>query len=140
MVCNDLKMWEKNWQSYLRQTNNKQRNLSSFLTQVALGATHQSQRNGLALLSVHTSKGLEFEVVCIIGMCERTFPDYRAIKGGGKFLEEEEHNAYVALTRSKRLAYLSYPRQKYMPWGEIKPQQASRYLQKMELEIITVPN
>lgn len=142
MVCNDIKMWQENWKSYLRQTNSKQRNLSSFITQVALGATHQPQHHGLALLTVHSAKGLEFEVVCIMGMCQRTFPDYRAIKNGGKFLEEEEHNAYVALTRSKRLAYLTYPRQKYMPWDKIKPkpQQASDYLNKMGLDIITVPN
>jgi DNA helicase-2/ATP-dependent DNA helicase PcrA len=66
-----------------------------------------------------------------MGLCEGTFPDYRAIKGGGKFLKEEKHNAYVALTRSKRLAYFTYPCQKVMPWGETKKQQPSRYLEEM---------
>jgi len=70
-----------------------------------------------------------------MGMCEGTFPYYLAIRKGGKFLAEEEHNAYVALTRSKRLAYFSYPRQKVMPWSQIKKQQPSRYLNKMGLEV-----
>jgi len=137
MVYNDIKMWSQHWQSYVRQTDSEQRSIADFLTQVALGATHQAQRHGLALLTVHTAKGLEFDVVCIMGMCERTFPDYRAIKGGGKFLEEETHNAYVALTRSKRLAYFTYPRQKMMPWGDSKQQQPSRYLKQMKIDVMS---
>ena len=34
--------------------------------------------------------------------------------------------------------HFTYPRQKFLPWGEIKQQQASRYLQQMGLEVMAV--
>jgi len=134
MVDNDLKMWSEHWQSYVKQTDSERRTLPDFLTQVSLGATHQLQNHGLALLTVHTAKGLEFEVVFIMGMSEGVFPDYRAVRQGGKFMREEDNNIYVALTRSKRLAYFTYPLEKLMPWGAIKQQQPSRYIKKMKLD------
>lgn len=93
----------------------------------ALGATQQAAREGVALLTVHSSKGLEFDVVFVAGMVEGVFPDYRAV-GKAKEMAEEARNAFVAVTRSKRLLYLSYPRVRKMPWGDTKVQQPSRYL------------
>ena len=93
----------------------------------ALGATQQAAREGVALLTVHSSKGLEFDVVFVAGMAEGVFPDYRAL-GKAKEMAEEARNAFVAVTRSKRLLYLSYPRLRRMPWGDTKLQQPSRYL------------
>jgi len=135
LVDNDIRLWLEHWRSYVKQTDSERRCLPDFLTQVSLGATHQLQNHGLALLTVHTAKGLEFEVVCIMGMCEGVFPDYRAVKKGGIFMREEDNNIYVALTRSKRIAYFTSPLQKLMPWGAIKRQQASRYLKKMKLTL-----
>jgi len=68
---------------------------------------------------------MEFEVVFLVGMTEGTFPDYRA---KGRSLEEERRNAFVAVTRSKRLLFMSYPRTRVMPWGDTRAQQPSRYL------------
>ena len=59
--------------------------ITSFLGQVALGTTQQPKDDGLALLTVHSAKGMEFDVVFLIGMTEGTFPDYRA---KGRSLEE----------------------------------------------------
>jgi DNA helicase-2/ATP-dependent DNA helicase PcrA len=92
----------------------------------ALGATQQAAREGVALLTVHSSKGLEFDVVFVAGMAEGVFPDYRAL-GKQKEMAEEARNAFVAVTRSRRLLYLSYPRLRRMPWGDTKIQQPSRY-------------
>jgi DNA helicase-2/ATP-dependent DNA helicase PcrA len=95
----------------------------------ALGATQQAAKEGgVALLTVHSSKGLEFDVVFVAGMAEGVFPDYRA---RGKEMAEESRNAFVAVTRSKRLLYLTYPRSRMMPWGERKLQQPSRYLESV---------
>ncbi len=71
---------------------------------------------------------MEFDVVFIVGLVEGTLPDYRS---KGAALEEEKRNAFVAVTRSKRLLYLSYPKEKLMPWGEVKSQTYSRYLKAM---------
>ncbi len=76
---------------------------------------------------MHSSKGLEFEVVFMAGMAEGTFPDYRAT--GPKEREEESRDAFVAATRSKRLLYLSYPETRVIPWGGVRRQQPSRFLQ-----------
>jgi len=102
-------------------------NVGTFLSQVALGTTQQPQQPGVALLTVHSAKGMEFNVVFVIGMCEGTFPDYRASRAAE--LAEEKRNAFVAVTRSRRLLYLSYPEQRIMPWGGIKRQAPSRFLE-----------
>lgn len=55
------------------------------------------------------SKGLQYDVVFVIGLSEGTFPDYRAVNAGGSEMEQEKNNMYVAVTRAKRLCYLSLP-------------------------------
>ncbi|XQM31302.1 3'-5' exonuclease [Burkholderia gladioli] len=70
---------------------------------------------------------MEFDVVFVAGMADGTFPDYRAI-GRQRAMAEESRNAFVAVTRSKRLLYLTYPRVKLMPWGDHRVQQASRFV------------
>jgi len=84
--------------------------------------------SGVVLLTAHMSKGLEFEVVFVIGLTEGTFPDYRAVNSGGEALVQEKNNMYVAATRAKRLCYLSYPQSKRMPWGDTKTQKPSRFI------------
>lgn len=76
-----------------------------------------------------SSKGLEFDVVFIAGMAEGTFPDYRAISA--KEQAEERRNAFVAVTRSKRLLYFSYPATRVMPWGGVHQQTPSRFLSNL---------
>jgi DNA helicase-2/ATP-dependent DNA helicase PcrA len=71
---------------------------------------------------------MEFDVVFLIGMAEGTFPDYRA---KGSALEEERRSAFVAITRSKRLLYVLYPKTRLMPWGAYKAQQPSRFIAQM---------
>ena len=95
-----------------------------------MGTTQQPRHEGLALLTVHSAKGLEFDVVVVVGMAEGIFPDYRAT---GSALEEEKRNAYVAVTRSRRLLAFSYPQVRKMPWGDTRGQQPSRFLAEMGL-------
>src|SRR5579884_483305 len=120
LVLQDTREWRKHWDYYVRSESGGHHSITSFLGQVALGTTQQPKEEGLALLTVHSAKGLEFDVVFLIGMTEGTFPDYRA---KGRSLEEERRSAFVAVTRSKRLLYVTYPDMKVMPWGDIKPQQ-----------------
>jgi len=125
LIMEDINTWRRHWDSYLRSQPGGRHSLTSFLGQVALGTTQQPRQEGLALLTVHSSKGLEFDVVVVMGMAEGTFPDYRA---KGPALQEEKRNAFVAVTRSKRLLVFSYPKSKMMPWGSVRRQKASRYL------------
>jgi len=125
LILEDIKIWRQHWDVFLRAEVGGRHPLPSFLSQVALGATQQPRQDGLTLLTVHSAKGLEFDVVVVMGMAEGTFPDYRA---RGAALEEEKRNAFVAITRSKRLLALSYPVSKMMPWGDTWAQKPSRYL------------
>lgn len=60
-------------------------------------------KNGVALMTIHKSKGLEFKVVFLMGMIDGIMPN----KQGD--LEEERRIAFVALSRAMELLYLSYP-------------------------------
>jgi DNA helicase-2/ATP-dependent DNA helicase PcrA len=126
-VYEDTAVLEKEWDQYLRSGTPPSRTISGFLSGMALGTTQQIKHDGVALLTVHSAKGLEYDVVFIVCMTEGVFPDYRA-KGDSKAMAEEERNAFVAVTRSKRLLYFSYPCQRRMPWGDTWNQQPSRYL------------
>lgn len=107
--------------------------LTAFRNALALGQLSENiSAKGLTLSTVHTMKGLEKDIVFLIGMCEGVFPDYRA--HSKKELEEERNSAFVAITRAKRWLYVSYPRQRKMPWGDVKYQTKSRFMAEMERE------
>lgn len=125
LVLEDVKEWRKQWDYCVRAAPGGGCTISGFLSQVALGTTQQPQQEGVSLLTVHSSKGMEFDVVFVIAMTEGTFPDFRA---AGSQLEEERRNAFVAVTRSRRLLYISYPLVKLMPWGDVRRQQPSRFI------------
>ena len=108
---------------------NQKRTLSGFKNSISLGITnHHKNGNGITLSTVHTMKGQESDIVFIIGMDEGTFPDYRAVKKGGLELQQEKNNAYVAFTRSKRFLFVTYPKQRLMPWGDNKTRSISRFI------------
>lgn len=104
-------------------------NLHVFLQEMDL--TPKSKplaRDCVRLQTVHTAKGMEFDNVYIIGLAEDQFPTYFAIKNGGKAIEEERRNCFVAITRSSKNLYLSYARE-YFGWNK----QPSRFLKEMGL-------
>lgn len=130
LIQGDIDLWRTRWNKYVKQTIQGDRNLSYFRNQVSLGKLNTDKDSGISLLTVHMSKGLEFQVVFIVGMVEGTFPDYR-VKTHTQEVEEQ-NNMFVALTRAKRECYLTYPLVKDMPWGSRKNQIKSRYLKEIE--------
>lgn len=129
LISMDIQQWRNHWNKYRMLVPRENRTLTSFRNQISLGKTREAEdNNGVALLTAHMSKGLQFDVVFIIGLSEGTFPDYRAIKADGSQLSQEMNNMYVAVTRAKRLCYMTYPEKKRMPWGDIKYQYPSRYI------------
>jgi len=131
-VLEDIKVIRGEWDRFLRIERSSINDLASFLTHMALGTMQQPRQEGIALLTVHSSKGLEFDVIFVVGMSDGTFPDYRSNKSS-KTKAEEKRNAFVAVTRSKRLLYLSYPQLKIMPWGSERTQNPSPFLRDMGL-------
>ncbi len=134
LIINDIEQWEKHWKKYSGQVQRENRTLLSFRNYISLGKTQDtSSSKGISLLTAHMSKGLQYDVVFVIGLSEGTFPDYRAVNAGGSEMEQEKNNMYVAVTRAKRLCYLSYPRSKKMPWGDNKRQTPSRFLKDIDI-------
>jgi DNA helicase-2/ATP-dependent DNA helicase PcrA len=130
LILQDTAQWKKHWNYFVRSERGGKHSVPAFLNQVALGITQQPRQDGVSLLSVHSAKGMEFDVVFVIGMCEGTFPDFRA---KGDSMQEESRNAFVAVTRSRRLLYLTYPKVKMMPWGDTRVQTPSRFIQAIRL-------
>jgi len=127
----ELNEFRKCWTSF--RLKGLGESLLSFRNAMALGQLSEDiQTGGLTLSTVHTMKGLEKDVVFLAGMCEGIFPDYRA--SSRKEIEEEQNNAFVAVTRARRWIYITYPRQRKMPWGDIKQQKPSRFIYQMQSE------
>jgi DNA helicase-2/ATP-dependent DNA helicase PcrA len=127
MVMNDINDLLEHWHVYAKKTDNK--SLLQFKNSMALGKTHPlTQKNGITLSTVHTMKGQEYDIVVLMGMDDDTFPDYRAVRNGGADMVQEKNNAYVAITRSKRFLYVTWPAKRLMPWGNYKYREISRFL------------
>lgn len=135
LISNDIQQWRQHWKKYKNQVSREYRSLSSFRSYVSLGKTQDTSNDtGISLLTAHMSKGLQYDVVFVIGLTEGTFPDYRAI--GNDEMNQERNNFYVAVTRAKRLCYLTYPKKKKMPWGGERVQQKSQFLKELEIKNI----
>lgn len=125
----ELKEFKANWVRFKKKGLGE--SLSAFRNAMALGQLGTDQDDtGLILSTVHTMKGLERDIVFIVGMCEGVFPDYRARTP--KEIEEETNSAFVAVTRSRRWLFVSYPKARKMPWGDLKAHLPSRFYKMME--------
>ncbi|SPX86669.1 3'-5' exonuclease [Moraxella ovis] len=125
----ELDSLNRKWTRFKRQGLGS--SLSAFKNAISLGKLNvDSDEQGITLSTVHTMKGLEKDIVFLIGMCEGIFPYYLAITS--EEIEEESNNAFVAVTRAKRWLFISYPKTRKMPWGGIKVQRKSRFLDNIK--------
>ncbi|GEM55917.1 hypothetical protein B0A58_11560 [Flavobacterium branchiophilum NBRC 15030 = ATCC 35035] len=123
----DLIELNKLWNSFIRKEISDNQSLTNFRYFLALNNTKEN-KDEITLATIHTTKGLEFEVVFLMGMNEGVFPDYRAKTETA--LNEEKNNLYVAVTRAKRILHITYPKLKMTTWGD-KKQILSSFLQKI---------
>ena len=100
------------------------------LGELVVNGTTADTSEVLTLSTVHTMKGLEKDIVFLMGMSEGVFPDYRASTDQQK-LEEEKNNAFVAVTRSKRWIFITHPQERTTFHGVRQPQKQSRFLTEM---------
>lgn len=113
--------------------------MSEFLAQIMLLNGETSERTidpdqeSVKLTTIHQAKGLEYDVVFVIGMAEGQFPGYRTIESGD--FEEDRRLFYVAVTRARNELYLCYPRvaARAGPGGMML--QPSRFLQELPHEL-----
>jgi DNA helicase-2/ATP-dependent DNA helicase PcrA len=79
--------------------------ISTFL-QDYISIEDDTNATPVTIMTIHASKGLEFDCVFIPGLIKGTFPNFRAEKEGN--MEEERRLAYVAITRAKKDLYMTY--------------------------------
>ena len=106
--------------------------LAAFLTHASLEAGDnqaQAGEDAVQLMTVHASKGLEFDVVFITGLEEGLFPHENAMNDLDG-LEEERRLMYVAITRARKRLYLSHS-QTRMLHGQTRYNLKSRFLEEL---------
>ncbi len=118
--------------------------VEEFLTQLALltnveaeGDKSQNDDEKIRLSTIHQAKGLEFEVVFVIMLCDGMFPSARSMEStDGE--EEERRLFYVSITRAKNELYLSYPlfRASFSNSGDDGMQQPSRFLSEIPGDLL----
>ncbi|MFO7885458.1 MAG: ATP-dependent helicase [Desulfobacteraceae bacterium] len=95
----------------LRYTAAEKGDIFQYLEEAALireDKDEEENDQGVALLTIHSAKGLEFDTVFVAGCEEKLFPHWRSIDSGEKALQEERRLMYVAMTRAERFLYLSH--------------------------------
>ena len=111
-------------------------NLESFLEHVSLATSIDKNWEGekINLMSMHASKGLEFDVVFLPGWEEGLFPHQKSIEEKGeKGLEEERRLAYVGITRAKKIANISFAMNRFYQ-GDWIDCIASRFIDELPEE------
>ena len=93
--------------------------------------------NRVTLMTVHSAKGLEYDYIYIVGMEEGLFPSSRSVESIND-LEEERRLMYVAITRAKRAAMLSFAEMRRV-WGKTESTTPSRFLKEIDREYLN-PN
>lgn len=118
---------------------NEDKSLESFLTNVALSAepsNEEEEADRVSLMTIHSSKGLEFPVVFLAGMEEKIFPIARAISSmNDSEIEEERRLCYVGITRAKEELFLTLTRKRTL-YGRTNPSIASRFIEELPEECI----
>ena len=108
-------------------------NLDSFLEHVALATSIDQKWQGekVNLMTMHASKGLEFDFVFLPGWEEGLFPHQKSIEeNGDKGLEEERRLAYVGITRAKKNTFISFSMNRFYQ-GDWIDSMASRFINEL---------
>ena len=111
--------------------------LTAFLTHAALEAGEHQAGDGqeaLQMMTVHSAKGLEFDVVFMTGLEEGLFPHEQSVTEP-EGLEEERRLAYVAITRARHRLYVSHA-QTRMLHGQTRYNIPSRFLEEIPQELM----
>ncbi len=113
--------------------------LENFLAQISL-ATDMDQADDaddyVSLMTMHSTKGLEFPVVFLAGLEERVFPHSRSLGSDGE-LEEERRLCYVGITRAKEKLYCTRARRR-VQWGQGEEHKESRFIQEIPEEYMDI--
>ena len=115
--------------------------LADFLEEISLIADvteHKEDEDVVTLMTIHSAKGLEFEVVFLIGMEDGIFPHQNSFcEEGG--LEEERRLCYVGITRAKEKLYISNAKRRIL-YGKDVMNPPSRFIKEIDPYLLDVEN
>ncbi|MBH8555560.1 DNA helicase PcrA [Nostocaceae cyanobacterium CENA357] len=119
------------------QEENEDVTLQAFLQSTALSSDLDNLKEGqtaVSLMTLHSSKGLEFPVVFLVGLEQGLFPGYRSLSDPAS-LEEERRLCYVGITRAQERLYLSFARERRL-YGSREPAMRSQFLDELPEELL----
>ena len=112
----------------------EEKGLDVFMQDIALLTNEDNDKDPnadtVSLMTIHSSKGLEFPYVHIVGLEENLFPSQRSLNSRSD-LEEERRLFYVALTRAEKNVYISYATSRYQ-WGTLNNCEPSRFIDELD--------
>jgi len=124
---------------YVDNSENEDKSLGAFLQEIALLTDNDRDKDELdavTLMTIHSSKGLEFREVFVVGMEEDLFPSQMMMQSR-EDLEEERRLFYVASTRAMEKLYLSYAITRYR-FGRLLNCEPSRFLEEIDPDCLKV--
>ena len=116
---------------------NAENTLAEFLEGITLSSDidgMEEDEDSVTLMTLHSSKGLEFPVVFLVGMEEGLFPSYRSI-GEQRELEEERRLCYVGITRAKENLFLTCAKQRTI-FGSTTCNKISRFIEEIPKDLL----
>lgn len=120
--------------SYEKRTGSN--DLNKFLEEVSLltGVDENKTSNSVSLMTLHSAKGLEFDVVFLVGMEENIFPHINSMNNNDE-LEEERRLCYVGITRAKDILYLTNAKKRTL-FGKQDINPPSRFIKEIDKSLI----
>lgn len=124
---------------FVEDPDREEKSIMAFLEEVSLltdvdKKEEEDEKDYVTLMTVHSSKGLEFRNVYIVGLEEDLFPSQMML-GSRDDLEEERRLFYVAVTRAEKRLTLSYANTRYR-FGRLVPCEPSRFLEEIDTKFI----
>ncbi len=116
---------------------NPETTLPDFLEQVALVSdldSYDGDLDRVSLMTMHSAKGLEFDTVFMVGAEDNIFPSYRSMNDRAE-MEEERRLAYVAITRAKRMLYITHTSYR-MLYGQTMRNKLSTFVREIPENLI----
>ncbi|ASS49871.1 MAG: ATP-dependent DNA helicase [Candidatus Fluviicola riflensis] len=116
--------------------------LSDYMIDVALltdaDNDKDDDKNKITMMTIHSSKGLEFPHVFLVGLEENLFPSQLSINSRTE-LEEERRLFYVAVTRAEKTCTISYASSRFQ-WGNLVSSEPSRFIAEINQDYLTFEN
>jgi DNA helicase-2/ATP-dependent DNA helicase PcrA len=116
---------------------NEDKSLIAFLASATLASDLDNldeEATSVSLMTLHSSKGLEFPVVFLVGLEQGLFPNFRSLEDVAA-LEEERRLCYVGITRAKERLFISYARERRL-YGSREPASPSLFLAELPKDLL----